>query len=757
MQTMKPVSLLPILLLWAVSSLSSAGAPPLPPKETLAEILRLLPKSEPWEKWVKASGVQPPDFAALANRPFLPDPVRFANGQAVKREDWPRRRQELLALFQHYVIGTFPNSPSNVRAAEVKSRQEGGSFVDEVVLEFGPNRQAKLRLELIIPKGEGPFPVFLTQDTHRSWALVAVSRGYIGCVYAGADSRDDTGGWAALWPGYDWTKLTRRAWAASRCIDYLHTLPVVDTNRIALIGHSRNGKSALIGAAIDLRVSAVISSSSGAGGACSYRLFSEAEFGEGIEMITRAAPDWLHPRLRFFAGRENKLPVDQPELLACIAPRPCLISSALNDDVESIWAIEQTYYCARRAYELLGRANEINLRYRPGGHETLAEDIESYLDWLDTVFGRGEFSLPDATIFPTYRDWQTLSGEIIDPLSFPTNAANDLLAGLAEDALLAARSWQQSKPFIRERIAWGLGTAPPFAESGPSEYGAEAVHVATRLGRASVPTGLQKEMINFGNYVAGDLYFPANAKKAAAKLPVVIWLHPISVSNGYSPGYRRGESPHLAIARLGFAVLAFDQIGNGSRLEEVRRFYLRYPHWSLLGKNVEDTLAAVEALQKVQFIDPKRIYLLGYGTGGMTALHAAALDDRIAGVVSVGGFTPMRSDGLEKGTGGIARWSQWMPLQPRLGAFVGQESRIPYDYPEVLASIAPRPALVYAAKVDCRATLADVKACVEQAGAIYDLLGAKSKLEFHELDDYNHFSPESQKLVYERLKQVAGL
>jgi hypothetical protein len=42
--------------------------------------------------------------------------------------------------------------------------------------------------------------------------------------------------------------------------------------------------------------------------------------------------------LRFFAGRENKLPVDQPELIACIAPRPCLISTALNDAVESVWA-----------------------------------------------------------------------------------------------------------------------------------------------------------------------------------------------------------------------------------------------------------------------------------------------------------------------------------------------------------------------------------------------------------------------------------
>jgi pimeloyl-ACP methyl ester carboxylesterase len=236
----------------------------------------------------------------------------------------------------------------------------------------------------------------------------------------------------------------------------------------------------------------------------------------------------------------------------------------------------------------------------------------------------------------------------------------------------------------------------------------------------------------------------------------VIWLHPVSVSHGYAAGYKRGENPHLALARTGCAVLAFDQIGNGTRLEEVRNFYQRYPHWSLLGKNVEDTLAAVEGLSKIEFIDPKRIWLLGYSTGAMAALHAAALDDRIAGVVSVAGFTPMRTDTLDKGTGGVARWSRWMPLLPKLGAFIGFESQIPYDYQEVLAMIAPRPAMVFAPKMDYQATLKDVRACVGEASKVYELLAAKEALKFEELDDYNHFSPETQKVVFQRLKQVAG-
>jgi len=752
------VLLLALAALATISPSPSASAPSgSKQQDVLADLLRLFPKSEPWDKWLQEKDVLPPDFDALPSVPFLPDPLRFVNGQEVTKDAWPRRRQELLELFQYYVIGSFPPSPGNVRPADLRSHEEPGCFIDDVTLEFGPKNAARLRLELIIPKGKGPFPVFITQDTHRAWALIAVSRGYIGCVYAGADSRDDTGAWTEVWPDHDWTKLTRRAWAASRCIDYLHTLPVVDKAKIALAGHSRNGKTSLIGAATDQRVNAVISSSSGAGGACSYRFFSETQFGEGIELITRNFPDWLHPRLRFFAGRENKLPIDQPELIACIAPRPCLISSALNDNVESLWAIEQTYYSARRAYELLGKGGELYLRYRPGGHPTRAEDIEVYLDWLDAVFGRAPFTFPDAATFPTYDLWRKVSEEKWDPKNFPARDLQDLLQTTNQTRITTPVQWLEKKGQIRGRILWGLGDAPPFAEARLGKYGSEAAPLANLLGRDRVPAGLQKQSVNFGNYIAGDLYFPTNADKTGKKLPAVIWLHPVSVSHGYVAGYRRGESPHLALARQGFAVFAFDQIGNGSRLEEVRNFYFRYPHWSLLGKTVEDTLAAVEVLRSLDFIDATRLYLLGYSTGAMAALHAAALDDRVAGVVSVAGFTPMRLDTLDKGTGGVARWSRWLPLQPRLADFIAHEDRIPYDYHEVLAMIAPRPVAVFTPKIDYQATRGDVQTCVEAAAKVFELLGARANLRFYELDDYNRFGPETQKVVFSRLVALAGL
>ena len=736
----------PLLLSLVLAALPLLGAPAQTTRkqhQLLAELLKMLPSSPAWERWLQASGELPPDFDTLPSLPGLPDSLRFADGRPVEsKAQWAERRLELLRLFEHYVIGALPPPPGNVCAAQLKERTEADAIVREVTLEFGPARQATLHLELIIPKGKGPFPVFLTQDNHRRWALVAVSRGYLGCVYAGADSRDDTSAWPALWPDFDWTKLARRAWAASRCIDYLCTLPEVDCSRIALTGHSRNGKLSLIAAALDGRIAAVISSSSGAGGACTYRFFSETQFGEGIELITRAFPDWLHPRLRFFVGRENKLPVDQHELVACIAPRPCLISTALNDNVESVWAIEQTWRAAQRVYALLGAPDALALRYRPGLHGTGAQDIESYVDWLDSRFGRGKPFAPSRPIYPTYEEWQQASGERINPRHFPERGLDDLLRAEDGAAVTNPAEWAAKRVEITRRIEWALGEAPPAAAGTPGDYGAEGKQVAAMLGRAAVPANLVKESLNFGNYIAGDLYYPANVGQTKRRLPALIWLHPVSNSNGYVPGYYRGEPPHLLLARSGYAIFAYDQIGNGARLEEIRGFYHRYPHWSLLGKMVRDAMAAVDALAQHPHVDPKQIFLVGYSTGAMTALHAGALDERIAGVIAVAGFTPLRLDTAEKATGGIARWSQWLPLQPRLGAFAGQEARIPYDYHELLALIAPRPALVITPRLDYQSSFNDLKLCVEQARQVYALLGNPAGLVFQRTDDYNHFSPD---------------
>lgn len=113
----------------------------------------------------------------------------------------------------------------------------------------------------------------------------------------------------------------RWGWSASRAVDYLVTVSDINGSQIGLAGHSRHGKQALLAAAFDERIAAVIPSSGNTGECAPWRYTAATFVNENLEKITAKFRHWFHPRLRFFAGREDKLPVDQNLLAAMIAPR----------------------------------------------------------------------------------------------------------------------------------------------------------------------------------------------------------------------------------------------------------------------------------------------------------------------------------------------------------------------------------------------------------------------------------------------------
>jgi hypothetical protein len=95
----------------------------------------------------------------------------------------------------------------------------------------------------------------------------------------------------------------------------------------------------------------------------------------------------------------------------------------------------------------------------------------------------------------------------------------------------------------------------------------------------------------------------------------------------------------------------------------------------------------------------------------------------------------------------VARYSHERGLIPRLGFFAGHESQIPYDFDELLGTIAPRPALVVQPQLDRDATPADVHAAVDQARKVYALYGSAGKLALEEPWDYNRLPEKTQDLI----------
>lgn len=373
----------------------------------------------------------------------LPEILRAADGSAVDEPaKWPARRDEILGLFEREVYGAAPPSPSEMRfeTLDEDPRALGGlARRKQVRITFGASEQAPgMDLLLYTPAGaQGQVPTFLglnfrgnhtvhpdssirladsvtevgvqpgsEEDRGRSasrWPIErALERGYgVATVYSGhVDPDFDDGfrnGVHALRPPRsenDWGTIAGWAWGLSRALDYLQGDRHVDGTRVAVLGHSRLGKTALWAGAADERFAIVISNNSGCGGAA----LSRRRFGETVERINTRFPHWFADRFNAYNGREDDLPVDQHMLLALIAPRPLYVASAEED----LWADPRGEYLSARhasvVYELLGGQGlgdaprpplnrpvlrDIGYHIREGKHDITAYDWERYMDFAD--------------------------------------------------------------------------------------------------------------------------------------------------------------------------------------------------------------------------------------------------------------------------------------------------------------------------------------------------------------------------------------
>jgi dienelactone hydrolase len=730
-------------------------------RDYLDWMLKSLPPAPAFEQWVKAKGELPPDFDAYPRNNYLPEPLQFLNGKPVTAADWTARRTEIKHLFEKYDVGTFPPKGKIDKVTLIEETKGEGYFKRVVRLDYGPGSQASTEVTVIVPSGNGPFPVLI-----GGTATSLLRRGYIACSYTG--TVDAPGNIGQLYPDYDFGSMGQTAYTVSRVVDYLLTMPQVDQARIAVTGYSRGGKMATIAAAWDDRIAAVIAGSTGVGGVVPWRQAGEYGMGEGIETTTRAFPIWFNQRLRFFAGHEDRLPVDANLLVALIAPRACLIEYGLNDQVSNTWGDEQTYYSALKVFQMLGQPDRVGLLRVPGFHG--ANDVDATLDWLDIQFGRSTAKWDNHFLFPwSYDQWKKTSGESVDLSKFPAPATSDALAS-QNVPITSLADWETAATGIRSSLQWMLGDEPLLLPPGvvPSPFGRLGPGARRRGGPqpgAANPGQLKPDVpawviqnggdaygwiepaesmaamrtISFGYNVVGDLYYPKNTPPNT-KLPAVVWLHGYSYPLGYMWVYRSDMHPILALVQAGYAVLAFDQAGFGSRMSEAAPFYDRYPHWSLLGRMVEDASQAVDALAADSRIDPDRISLFGYTIGGTVGLYTAALNPRVKAVVSVSGFTPMRTDTADRGTGGLARYTEVRGLMPRLGFFIGHEDQLPYDFNGLIASIAPRSVLVVEPTMDRISTPSDVHDAVDQAKKAYALYHAEDQLALYEPQDYTRLT-----------------
>lgn len=706
---------------------------------------RITPLDQSWLDWQKRTGEMPPDFDKLPSSPFLPDPLllRHKNKsiQITTVEQWRVKRKWIREQFAYWIAGSAPPAPNNVKIKILKEVQEGSTTVRDVELRFGPDLQAKMTVTLFIPQGRGPFPVFMTQwNTDR--VKRAVQRGYLGCLYRGAKGRDDTENYHAIWPEADWGWIRRRAWGGSRVLDYLVTVPEVDPNRIGVFGHSRQGKQALYLAATDERVSAVIAGSCFVAGINAIR-YNDRDDTQSLDENSYAFPYWFHPRLRYFVGREHKLPIDMHEVLALVAPRPMLIHASKREPDAQPWGVEKTVASARQVYRFLGAEDKLVLHHRDGSHRIPKDAVELYCDFFDGAFGRKApmSSTPELYSF-SHEKWRKRQKPSLDPGSFPQSVQPNI------------KNAPQDKNDIQDRLRWLLGKEPQETEPihvrllpqrpldpNPDIYQAKSTPRILPFDEARWHPQFQIKIRQGASSLRANAYLPRDWNQLKA-LPAAVFLHGYTYGTGY---HIRAGALLERFAERGVVAITFDQLGFGLRIEEGTSFYHRFPEWSKLGAMVRDVSSVISALKPLGFVDADQVFLVGHDVGGLVGLVTAALDKRVKGVAASCAIFSWRTVNPEiEGLRGLAIERG---LLPRLGLFLGQEERIPTEMDEICSLIAPRPLLLVAPKLDRHTDRSAVDKIADRIAATYRSLDQKHAFILDAPRNFHRFTKREKDLM----------
>ena len=324
--------------------------------------------------------------AAESARPAaLPEILRAADGTPVRTVgQWEQqRRPEILELFRTHVYGRAPvDRPAQLSfsALERDVSAFGGKARRTTfdVVFGGPGGTGRFPLRIYAPPaGVRPKGIFLfivnrgrpiideaETKPQPYWPVqLIVARGYVAAAFSNGDvapDDKDDGFRTGVFPVFDppgqqrapdaWAAIGAWAWAASRAIDCLEAEPGFKNLPVAVVGHSRGGKTALWCGAQDPRVALTISNDSGSTGAALAR----TKRGETIAEINRAYPHWFATNYKNFNGREADLPVDQHMLVAAIAPRLVYIAAAFDNHRADPLAQFQAGREANPAYRLFG-------------------------------------------------------------------------------------------------------------------------------------------------------------------------------------------------------------------------------------------------------------------------------------------------------------------------------------------------------------------------------------------------------------------
>jgi len=365
----------------------------------------------------------------------VPELMRTQNGKTVTTvEQWEKvRRPELLKLFTERVFGVRPEEKPKYlvfdQVGEERVILNGLGRRRRVKATYaGPLGTNSFEFTLYLPKDASaakPVPAFVMiclseaaahydpesgKEIREQWPIAEIlRRGYATAGFLNDDLSPDMNhaNLLGVFSVYEkmkeyrnrkcWGTLSAWAWGASRVMDYFETEKAIDVKHVAVVGHSRGGKTALLAGATDTRFAMACSNDSGCTGAKLNHI--DIPKSEHIAEIVRTFPYWFCPDYTLSVNLDKQLDFDQHMFLALMAPRLLCVASATQDP----WAGPRGEYESARlaspAWELYGLTGLgpkpypapngkiddgcIEYHLRDGKHRITDWDWAHYLDFAD--------------------------------------------------------------------------------------------------------------------------------------------------------------------------------------------------------------------------------------------------------------------------------------------------------------------------------------------------------------------------------------
>lgn len=328
-----------------------------------------------------------------------------------------------------------------------------------------------------------------------------------------------------------------------------------------------------------------------------------------------------------------------------------------------------------------------------------------------------------------------------DPVAYPDKTRLLVLrdAEGKEQPIKTPEDWAKRRAHILANMQRVMGPLPDDARKVPLDPKVEEEKQEEKYTRRKISIAVEK-----GDRLPCYLFIPKDAK---GKLPAVLCLHPTSRPLGKGVVVGMGEKLDRAyavhLAERGYVTLAPDYVNMGEyKFDAYKNGYA-----SATMKGIWNHMRAVDYLQSLPEVDGERIGCIGHSLGGHNSMFLAVFDPRIKCIVSNCGFCsfPRYMKGDLKG------WSH-DGYMPRIRTeYDTKPEKMPFDFTEVTAALAPRPFLASAPLRDSNFDPDGVKDCITAAKPVYELLGAADKLAANYPDCDHNFPPDVRKVAYEWL------